>query len=345
MSYDFKSKINENKKQILALAVNHFQATFVNPLNGKRDELTRNLNGYAHLRFTQIAYITNKTITPFRHCKDYKYNYIYYTTSTTCDRTTKREDKIKRNLADLCFNVRKEVLDNDFGVKDDNYYFLVDTGFYFVLVSKKEARENILNTHLFNGRNTYTVRCPNRLIKKTTTIKYQTISKDEEALAKLLKWDARYIQNVTYSKYRCNKAGLIKVENYKDGKLQAVCYFVSAQECADFFKEHGKTYTKEYFGQLAKKGGSIKRENREFRFSRVTEVTDISNTTKDDSALAESYIYQTASDSRSLCNHYSIQDHNINNNTVMGPQTKVCSIKEKHKSEYEEYINLLTLEL
>lgn len=278
---NFKEIINSNKRQIVAFAFNKFQATFVNPLNGKRDELTRTLNGYAHLRFTQIARFT-KTGVHTLSIKDYKYNYIYYTTSTTFDNQTKKEDKIERNLTDLCFNVRKEVLDNDFGLKDDSYYFLVDTGVYFVLVSKKEARQNVLNTHLFNGRNTYTVRCPNRLIRKTTTLENAEI--DDEHYSKMLQWDAKYIQNVTYSKYRVRN-GYIKVEGFKDEKLQVIQYFVSTGELKKEFEAHGMKYSAEYFRVLANKGGSIKKENREFKFSRVTEVTDI--TTTDSSELEE----------------------------------------------------------
>lgn len=317
-----KQQINQNKREITALAFNRFDATYVNPLNGKRDELTRTFNGFAHLRFTKVFERSSTGFEPLK-TKDYKYNYIYYTTSTTNDKKTNFKDKVKRNLSDLCFNVRKEVLDNDFGAKEDgNFYFLVDTGFYFVLVSKYEARKNILDTHIFNGRENYKVRCPNRLEKKTTELKNVEGLSIEDFM---LNWDAKYIQNVTYSKYRFNK-GSIKAEVYKDGAFVAVKYYISTGALFDDLKEHGYSKSKDYLRVLANKNGKVKVGKFEIVLSRFVNDTIINN----DLVLENPSTNHDSQESGYPLQYSSLKEID---NTVMVNQTFQSGVEEKLKKE------------
>ena len=155
-------------------------------------------------------------------------------------------------------------------------FFLIDLGGYFGIVSKKDAQKYICKTGLYNCRKVDTVRIPNHcLYKKEINSKFrETIGEDN--FMKIASFDARYIQNVQYRKYR-NKDGFIKVECYKNGKLGAIKYYISTGEVKDDFEAHGIKYSKEYFQMLVRGNKSIIREGLEYKFSRVAKIEDSSS--------------------------------------------------------------------
>lgn len=276
-----KQLINSQKREIFSLAFNQFKANFVSVMNGKNKYLTRSNYNFAHLRFTQTIQVSGniyKKLDP----RDYKDTYVYFTKSTTTDKRTKLEQKIKENLSDRCFNVRSELLAKNPSMKCD-YYFVVDLGGYWAYVSLEYARNHIIKYNNFQGREIATVRLPNRFYKKTRYCKLL----EQEDSEKVLKFDARYIQNCTYSKYR-KRNGFIKVEAFKNGQLATIKYYTSTGEAQEDFKAHGLEFTTEYFRSLASQNKSIKRENVEYKFSRVDQILDSNNlsfTLKSDSII------------------------------------------------------------
>lgn len=275
MNIQFTNQINSNKAQIAAFAFNQFNATFINVMNGRKEEFQRNLNGFAHLRFTQ-CFESNGLGFKKLSTKDYVHTYVYYTTSTCTDTVTNLNDKLERNLNDLCFNVRKEVLDNDTLLKPcsnefgtNKFLFLIDTGSYFFTIDKASARKNIIKTQIFQGHEVCTVRLEGPGIKKTIMTKIGNAKTDFN-----LNWNPKYIENITYSKYRARN-GYIKVTILETGDMH---YFTSTGSCKDFFEKHGTKHNANWFRVNANKGAIVKGKNGlSYKFERVTEVLDNSN--------------------------------------------------------------------
>lgn len=275
-----KQLINSQKREIFSLAFNQFNANFVSVMNGKNKYLTRSNYNFAHLRFTQTIQVSGDTYKKL-DVKDYKDTYVYFTKSTTTDKKTKLNQKIEENLSDRCFNIRSELVMKNPNVKCD-YYFIVDLGKYWAYVSLDYAKKHVIKYSNFQGRGVATVRLPSRFYKKTTNCKLLDLEDSEKAL----KFDATYIQNCTYSKYR-KRNGFIKVEAFKNGQLAAIKYYASTGEVQEDFKAHGLSFSTEYFRSLANKGKSIKQEGKEYKFSRVDQLSDSNNISsfEDDSII------------------------------------------------------------
>ena len=129
MNFDYKANINSNREAIVNFAFNHFQATFISVMNGKDTYLKRDQFGYAHLRFTQVCKFDKNLNADLLDKKQYRDYYIYYTTSTTTDKTSCIEQKIKEDLSDRCFNVADEVLFAPTGRKHTLFFIITCTIF------------------------------------------------------------------------------------------------------------------------------------------------------------------------------------------------------------------------
>lgn len=301
MKFDYKSNINSNREAIVNFAFNHFQATFISVMNGKDTYHKRDQFGYAHLRFTQICRFDKAMNAVKLDPTKYKDYYIYYTTSTTTDKTSCMDQKVKEDLSDRCFNVADDVLFAPEGRKY-SLCFLIDLGGYFAIVNKKDAQKYICKIGKYNGKKVDTVRIPNHCFyKKETNSKFREAI-GEENFMKIASFDAKYIQNVTYSKYR-NRYGFTKVEGYKNGKLVTVKYYVSSGEVKDDFEAHGLKYSTVYFKKLTKEHRSLKKGDVEYKFSKVDNI-------QDSSSLPDSIEDATAG---CISNHYNLINNNNNN--------------------------------
>lgn len=283
MLHQTKQLINSQKREIFSLAFNQFNANFVSVMNGKNKYLTRSNYNFAHLRFTQTIQVSGNTYKQLSP-EDYKDVYVYFTKSTTTDKRSKIEQKIKENLSDRCFNVRSELLAKNPSMKCD-YYFIVDLGKYWAYVNLEYARKHVIKYDNFQGREIATIRLPNRFYKKTTSCKLLEMEESE----KVLKFDAKYIQNCTYSTYR-KRNGFIKVEAFKNGQLATIKYYTSTGEVQEDFEAHGLNYSTDYFRKLANQNKSIKHGNKEYKFSRVDQLLDSNNLSsfEDDSIIQNS---------------------------------------------------------
>lgn len=268
--------INANKAAIAELAFKRFNATFISVLNGRDTYLQRSSFNYAHLRFTTIL---EKRGDSYEHLekKDYKDNYIYYTTSTTTDTENKLDQKLKEELSDRCFNVKEELLQQS-PARKCKFWFLVDLGDYFSIVSLEYAKKHVVNYSTFQGNNIATVRLPAHTFYKKETNGELRRCIGEGNFAKVCAFDAKYLQRVTYSKYRA-RGGFIRVETYINGNLEKISFSKSTGKLKEDFEKIGINKSQDWFRKLAKENKSIKAGNTEYKFSRVTSITVDESTT------------------------------------------------------------------
>lgn len=245
--------INSQKREIASFAKDVFGADYIWVLTGSNTYLKRSNFNHAHLRFSKK--LSNN---------EYGDIYVYYTTSTTTNKTAKLDQKVKENLSDRCFNVRAELLQHN-PLRACNYIFLVDYGTHFSYVTLEEAKKYVIDIHSLEGREVATVRLPKRFYKKER----KSVSDD------LLKFDARYIEHTTYSSYR-KRGGFLKVEVFKNGELAAVQYFTSTGEFVADAKEKGIELKQGTVQKWARLGMSKRFDEKVFRFSKVESLQDSS---------------------------------------------------------------------
>lgn len=264
MLLDTKNLINSQKVEIAQFAYKKFGATFISILNNKNKYLDRNNYAYSHMRFTKVFdKVDGKLV--YRDKKDYQDFYFYVTGSTTTDYESEIAQKLTENLSDRCFNVRKEVL---FAHSNGKTFFLIDYGEYWAYCSQEYARKHVVKWGNYEGREVCTVRLAQG----------DFVKKEHEYVfgAEAIKFDATYLQYVTYSTYR-KRGGFVKVEGYKNGVLQTIKYYVSTGEVKADFEAHGIKRSAEYFRILARDNKSIKVSNKEYKFSKVSSVSDSSS--------------------------------------------------------------------
>lgn len=314
-------KINSQKREIRAFAFNQFKANFISVMNGKNMFLERSNFNYAHLRFTKSLDIHSNNSAS--RVEKYEDTYVYFTTSTTTDKKSKLKQKIEENLSDRCFNIRVELLRKDPLMKC-NYIFLVDLGQYFAYVDLDYARTHVVRHETYEGREIAVVRLPNRFFKKTAWCQLDEL--DEEGTT--LRFDATYLQHVTYTNYR-KRNGFIKVEVYKKGELQAIKYYVSTGALYDEAKLHGYNKTKDYLRILANKSGSFSINEIVYKLSKVNNISDTST-------IESGSTFQTSQES-GLPLQSSLNIYINNTKNVMVNQTIQSDIEPSSNERVDEF--------
>ena len=184
----FTDKLNQNKVAIVNHLIKYHKAVYISPMNGSNPFLERAKNGWAHLQtwngekpdFTKSGEVNNTETNKYFYVSFYTYN-----------KPTSDVEDIKAGLTDLCFEIRKEVLDLDC----ESRRFLVVTKSYIFDCDQDYAKKHIVETFArSNGSVCYVVRMNKSNLKP--------MDKETEPAIDLSKIQFQYIQNSCYSQYR-----------------------------------------------------------------------------------------------------------------------------------------------
>lgn len=216
----FKTKIEANKNSIINYLTAKYDAVYISAMNGKNKYLKRELHNNAHIQIwngKEAKYCNGEADTTVSN------TYFFLTFATTSCKCNAKD--MQERCTDLCFSVRKDVVD----AADTYLRFLWIGKEYLFDCNRDYISDHIAATRVSQGVIWYDVHMKtNLLIKKCNKLPNPDVFN-------INNFQPKYIEHVTYSKYRF-RGSLYQVSIYDSNqKLISTAFVKSAGQLYELY--------------------------------------------------------------------------------------------------------------